>query len=260
VLERFSALFLIPALLMAAAPDPQIVIQKSVEANQRDFKAAPLYNYKERDKTPTGTKTFQVSMLEGSPYQRLIAVNGKSLTAQQAADEMKKQQAALAVRKAESAEQRKSRIDKYERDRQRDQVMMSQLTAAFNFKIAGQQRISKFTTWALKATPKPGYKPPNMDCQVLPGMQGELWIDQKTNQWVKVTARVIRPVSIEGFLAQVEPGTEFEIEKTPVSSGIWEITHYSSHAQAKVLGLFNHNQQDDVTFYDFQPVSREPVQ
>ncbi len=86
-------------------------------------------------------------------------------------------------------------------------------------------------------------------------MRGELWIDQKTYQWVKVTARVIRPVSIEGFLAQVQPGTEFEIEKAPVSAGIWQITHYSSHADAKVLFMFNHKQQGNVTYYDFEPAA-----
>jgi len=30
-------------------------------------------------------------------------------------------------------------------------------------------------------------------------MEGKLWIDEKTFQWVKVEATVIRPVSIEGF-------------------------------------------------------------
>lgn len=52
---------------------------------------------------------------------------------------------------------------------------------------------------------------------MLRGMEGELWIDEATFQWVKVQARVIRPVSIEGFLARVEPGTRFELEKMPVA-------------------------------------------
>jgi hypothetical protein len=43
-------------------------------------------------------------------------------------------------------------------------------------------------------------------------MEGTLWIDKKTFQWVKVEATVIRPVSIAGFLAQVQTGRRFELE------------------------------------------------
>ncbi len=108
--------------------------------------------------------------------------------------------------------------------------------------------------WMLKATPRPGYNPPNMETQVLPGMEGELWIDQKTYNWVKVTAHVIHPVSIEGFLAEVEPGTRFELEKSPVGGGIWQITHFSMHSQAKVLHLFGRSSQEDDTYFDYQRI------
>jgi hypothetical protein len=63
--------------------------------------------------------------------------------------------------------------------------------------------------------------PSRTESQVLPGMQGRLWIDKKTFQWVKVTARVISPVSIEGILAKVERGTYFELENMPVAEGVW---------------------------------------
>jgi hypothetical protein len=94
---------------------------------------------------------------------------------------------------------------------------------------------------------------------VLPGMEGELWIDQKTYEWVKVTAHVIRPVSIEGFLARVEPGTRFEIEKTPVGSGIWQITHFSMQSNAKVLFVVNKNSAEEDWFYDFKRTAQTPV-
>lgn len=48
-------------------------------------------------------------------------------------------------------------------------------------------------------------------------------------------AHVIHPVTIEGFLAQVQPGTRFEVEKAPVEGDIWLVTHYSMRASAKIL-------------------------
>jgi len=44
-----------------------------VEANERDWQAAPKYNYFERDQIGAGTKTYQVLMILGSPYHRLVA-------------------------------------------------------------------------------------------------------------------------------------------------------------------------------------------
>ena len=190
-------------------------------------------------------------MIDGTPYQRLIAENGKPLSQAQKAQAMKNQQQAGAQRQAESANERRDRIAKYQKDRTRDHNMMEQLTEAFDFRLVGQGKLRKFNVYMLKATPKPGYHPPNMDCQVLPGMRGELWIDQKTFQWVKVTAQVIHPVSIEGFLAQVEPGTRFELEKAPVGNGIWLPSHFAMRSHAKVLFLINHSSSEDNTYFDY---------
>jgi hypothetical protein len=113
----------------------------------------------------------------------------------------------------------------------------------------------------LAATPRPGYNPPNMASQVLPGMKGRLWIDQKTFQWVKVTAQVIQPVTIDGFLAKVEPGTEFELEKAPIPGGTWQASHFSMKSEAKVLMMFSHDSSEDDTFSDYKPnnqAARQP--
>lgn len=241
--------------LSAPRPDVSQIIAKSVAANQRDFNAAPGFNYKERDRTADGgSKTYEVMMIEGTPYQRLIAVNGKPLSADQNAEEQKKLEQATADRRSESSADRQKRIEKYEKDRKRNNEMMAQLTKAFNFTLAGQRRVRGFTVWMLKATPRPGYNPPNMETQVLPGMEGELWIDQKSYNWVRVTAQVIHPVSIEGFLAQVEPGTQFELEKSPVGGGIWEPSHFAMRSNAKVLHMFSHNSSDDETYFEYRKV------
>jgi hypothetical protein len=86
-------------------------------------------------------------------------------------------------------------------------------------------------------------------------MEGKLWIDEKTFQWVKVEARVIRPVSIGGFLAQVEPGTRFELEKMPVAEGIWLPKHFAMKSQAKVLFFFTRKSQADETYYGHHKAS-----
>ena len=72
-----------------------------------------------------------------------------------------------------------------------------------------------------RATPRKKYNPPNLAAKVLTGMHGELWIDKSSFHWVKATAHVLHPVSIEGFPARVEPGTFSELDKMPVEGGVW---------------------------------------
>jgi hypothetical protein len=239
-------------LVCAQKRDVQTIIEKSVAANNADFNTAPNFNHKEIDHTGKTSKTYQVTMIDGSPYQQLIAVNGKPLPREQMLEEQKKQQQAAAQRRSETDQERRKRIADYQRDRKRDHEMLQQLTKAFHFTYIGQQRLRGFEVYVLKATPLEGYVPPNMETQVLKGMQGQLWIDQKTFHWVKVTARVIHPVAIVGFVARVEPGTEFELEMSPVEDGIWQMAHFSMKSRAKVLLMFEHGSQENDTFFDYR--------
>jgi hypothetical protein len=122
---------LFPAIALCATPDIREIIRQSVAANDVDWKAARDYSYEERDRDRDGTKTYDVTMIEESPYQRLILRNGKPLTEQERAHEQRKFQETLSMRRSESKPQRDERIARYESDRKRDHVLMEQLTVAF---------------------------------------------------------------------------------------------------------------------------------
>jgi hypothetical protein len=266
--KRFFALFsnamvmVSFARLAPAQPiDINTIIQRSVQANEADWKANPEYDWTERDLQPGGgTKTFQELIIFGSPYGRLIAVNGEPLSEVQQQKEQQKLDAEIAKRRSETPEERRQRIAAYEKEREHEHVMMAQLTQAFNFQLIGEQRFDSYDVYVLSATPKPQYEPPNMQSQALKGMRGKLWIDKATFQWVKVAAQVVKPVSIEGFLAKVLPGTRFELEKTPVAPGIWLPKHYSMRSQARVLFFFSHKGRDDETYWNYHRAEEESAQ
>ena len=225
------------------------IIQRSVAANEADSKVAHEYDYVERDRQKGGgTKTSEELMILGSPYERLLAVNGKPLFPEQQAQEQQDLETILVKRRKESQQRRGERIAKYEKERESDNLLMEQLTKALDFKLVGEQKLGPYEVYVLKATPRPGYKPPNNEAKVLTGMEGKLWIDKKTFQWVKVEATVIRPVSIAGFLAEVEPGTHFELEKAPVTDSIWLPKHFAMKSEAKVLFFFTRKSQADETY------------
>jgi hypothetical protein len=252
-----SFLCLTAAILLSARPaiaqdDVASIIQRSSEANERDWSAVPQFDDFERDRNKDGDKTYDVTMLSGSPYERLIAINGHSLSAARQKEEQDKYQRAVSERQHESADERAKRIAKYEAERKRDHTLIQQMTAGFDFHLIGKRTLNGFNVYVLRATPRHGYKPPDRDSEVLTGMEGTLWIDQKTFQWVKVEAHVIHSVRIEGFLAEVEPGTNFEVEKRPVTDDIWMASHYSMRANARIMLMFPHRDQEDVTYSNYR--------
>lgn len=233
-------------------PDAGTIVRRSVEANERDWRAAPQFDYTNRSQERAATKTYDVQMLYGSPYNRLVAVNGHPLPPDQQRLEQEKLAETTARRRSESREKREARIAAYERDRTRDHLLMQQLIAAMSFTLLGQERIGPYQCYVLRAVPRSGYRPPNMQSQVLTGMRGKLWIDEASYQWVKVEASVVRPVYIDGFLARVEPGTRFELEKEPVADGVWLMSHFAMSARARILLLFAHHTQEEDWYSNYR--------
>jgi hypothetical protein len=256
--RAFVFAFALCAMFTSSAPpaiaqcDAATIIQRSVQANSEDWKAAPQYDYFERDRQPNGgTRTYENLMILGSPYQRLMAVDGKALPPEQQAQEEQKWKETILGRKRESPHDREARIAKYERERKRDQVLLEQMTKALDFQAVGEKKVGPNEVCVFKATPRPGYEPSSREAKVLTGMEGTLWIDANTSQWVRVEAHVIHPVSIEGFLAQVEPGTRFELENMSVEDGIWLAKHFEMKSQARVLFFFTRKTQEDETYYGY---------
>jgi hypothetical protein len=184
-------------------------------------------------------------MLEGSPYRQLAATNGHILLPEQLSREQQRLEEEIGRRRRETPEARAARIADYEQGRKRDHLLMQQLTAAMNFTFLGRKQLGPYACYVLQATPRRGYRPPNIQAKVLTGMRGKLWIDTDSFQWVKVEATVVHPVSIEGFLARVDPGTRFELEREPVAPGVWLPKHFSMSARTKILFVFSYRTQEE---------------
>ena len=117
-----------------AQSDADTIIEGSVEANAADWKAAPDYDFVERDRQPRGaTKTYDELMILGSPYERLVAVNGKPLSPEQEAGEQQKLDATADERKNEPQQERGKRIARYEEDRRGDQAVVGSYRVVAQF-------------------------------------------------------------------------------------------------------------------------------
>jgi len=247
----------------ATIPSPNIrqIVQQSEQAIAADWSHAPEYSYIERDVESKrdlrpSVKTYQVLMIDGSPYNRLIAVDDKPLPSAQQAQEVRKLQYEIQERQQESERARQKRIEKYLRERHQDSALLKGMMSAFDFRLVGQETLDGHECWVLDATPKPGYEPTSRETKVLKGMRGRMWIDEASGQWVKVQAEVVQPVSFYGFFAKVRPGTRFVLEQEPVTAHLWLPKHFSTHVSASALGFFNEDSVDDETYSKYEPMSQ----
>jgi len=84
-------------------------------------------------------------------------------------------------------------------------------------------------------------------------MKGKLWIDHTSFRWVKVQAEVVKPVSIAGFLARVEPGTRFELQERPINPSIWLAHVFTMQSRAKILFLISKSSEANETYFNYKP-------
>ncbi len=228
-----------------------VIVHRSVQVNNADWKAQPDYSFRRSDVEGSLRQTFEVTMLQGSPYERLLALNDKPIGPDQQRQEQAKLEREIRGRHNETARQRHARIAKYEDDRAEANFLMRQMVSAFTFHLLGQEQIDGVDCYVLRATPNPAYRPPVEKARALTGMQGRMWIDKAHYHWVKIQARVTRPVAFGLFIAKVKPGTRFELEQTPVGA-VWLPKKFVQTVNASVLGFYAIQSQDETYWSNYR--------
>jgi hypothetical protein len=244
-------------ILKAAEADE--IMAHSVKLAEANWSEAPNYSFirseanSEGDAQPT-RKTYEVLMIEGSPYLKMIAEEGRELSPLAAREEEHKFQREIEKRRRESPRERQKRIAKYVEERDRDHAFLSEIPLAFVFRMSNERSAANDAVWLLEGRPKPGYTPSTREGKVLAGMNVKFWIDKATCQWLRIEAEVQHTVSIYGLFAKVGPGTKFTLEQAPVSPNVWLPKHFTVHIDATALGFIKKDSIQDETYSNYRPI------
>jgi hypothetical protein len=253
-----SLLALIVPALGGHAVNVGDIVQHASSAMQADWAAAPGFAFVQRDVTTSKgmitSKTQQVFMIEGSDYYMPIAINDQPLPANQQKLELWKLKSEVEHRSQETPEEAERRAQRYRKTREQNGILIQEFTQAFDFTWAGEEAVNGHACYVLDAKPKPDYRPPNRTAKILTGMQGRLWIDKDSFHWVKAEAEALKPVSIFGLFARVLPGTRMELEMTPVTDSIWQVSRFTVDLR---LAIFWRNSVKETasTFSDYRPAA-----
>jgi hypothetical protein len=240
------------AALLQQAIDINDLIRRSVAATEADWKVAPHYRYRERDVKGEKIETYEVTMISGSPYYRLLARNDNPLPPEQELKEKARLQAEVNKRRHENPAERAKRLAAYQREREEDHLFLREMAHAFIYRLLGEDTIGGRSVFVAEATPRPEYRPPNTRAKVLTHMRGKLWIDKAEYQWVKVEAEVTAPVSLY-FVARVGRGTRFSLEQMPIGKHLWLPKRFTMQTKVTVLGVPQQRREEE-TYSNYQLV------
>lgn len=259
---RMAIALAIASLAAAQTPDAHTIIERSLAAGEENWKVARNYTFlervEERHRDAAGhvkskeVKTYDVTLLEGSPYERLVERDDHPLAPAEEKKEQEKLEKSIAERMKESPAERERRIADFEKHRKREEESMREVGDAFDFNIAGQDRVEGREVWILDATPRRSYHPRSRDAKVLPHVRGRLWIDKQTYHWVKLEAEVMDPVTWGLFLVRLGKGARVRIDETRVNDEVWLPRWISITASAR-LGIFKQLRvQQETTYKNFR--------
>jgi len=131
---------------LAGAQDARAIVLRSLDLDSRNEKLARNYTFVQRNvarEFSSGGKpkkvrieTYDVTLLEGSPYGRLIARDDKPLPPAEEQKQQQKLRQSVEERRRETPEQRANRIAKWEKGRRESREPLLEIPDAFDLRIA----------------------------------------------------------------------------------------------------------------------------
>jgi hypothetical protein len=219
----------LPAVL--PAQNPLDIIRRATELDRRNTEISRSYTFLERQEhrdedsggklKKTESTTFDVTLLEGSPYRRLVARDDKPLSPKDQLKEEEKLQKSILDRRKETPAQRESRIADWERKKQKQREPLKELPEAFTFRLSGEETLNGGETFVIEGLPKPGYRPKSASTAFFNKIKLHFWIDKKDYQWVKVDLESLDTITFGGILLRLAKGSHVTVENTRVNNEVW---------------------------------------
>ena len=223
-----GAMFLAVAARTATAdglPDSKEVIDRMLKRSQEIAKddKAPQYCYKKHSLVEqldsnghaikTTEKLYDVTLIKGYPFDRLVKVQGKPLSEAELAKEQKREED---FKKRISGQDPKKNVEE-------DQPMVTRdLMNHFEFKVVKRESVNDRQTLQVDFAAKPSTGKETVGDKILSHLKGTVWVDEQCAEIAKLDLRLTEGFSL-GLLGMLGSLNEcsLKMNRKPLSDGSW---------------------------------------
>ena len=252
-------------LTLLAQTDAREIVRRAVAEEESNWTVARNYGFVERVDArgldyrgmlkSQDVRSYDVILVEGSPYRRLAERNGAPLSASEAKKEQEKLARSVSERSRESAAQRRLRLAEYENRPKWQREAWHELPDAFDFRLAGEEGAGLHKMFVIEATARAGYQGRTTTAKALPHLRGKLWIAQRDYHLAKAEVEVMDTISVGLFLVRLAKGSRAAFEHVRVNETVWlpRRVHISASARVGLLKVIRFEQEFRYSeCYEFQ--------
>lgn len=242
--------------------DPREIVRRSIEIDHKTIELARNYTCQLREVTKqlgshgevksTEIKTWDITVLYGEPYSRLIEKDDKPLSAKDEQKEEEKLNKFVDKRKNESEDERQKRQAKEKKERDEERAFLRDVVNAYDFQIVGEEAVDGHDAWVIEATPRKDFHPTQPHADILSKIQGRIWIDKQDYNYVKAEAEAIDTISFGLFIARIHKGARFSFERVHLNNEVWLLRRFYLNGSARVLLFKNEALEQEDTFSNYK--------
>ena len=172
-------------------------------------------------------ETREVVETKSGSLDRLIAIAGRPLSADQQQDETER-----VLRLSHNPEELRKLEQTRKKDAEQCDTFLKMVPEAFLFEYAGESG----NVVKLRFKPNPAFRPPSREGKVLHEMAGEISLDAKQQRLVSITGQLMNDVKFAGgLLGHLEKGGQFSVNRSEVAPAHWELTEMAVNMRGKAL-------------------------
>lgn len=177
------------------------------------------------------SSTKEIFETKDGAVARLVAINDKPLSAEEA----QKEQQRLNTLLSDPSRQRQ-RKEAQDNDLARVLKVLRAFSDAFTFKYIGSGvgptgRVEKFSF-----EPNPDFDPPDLETEVLTAMAGEIWIDAAEERIARLEGHLLHDVDFGwGILGRLNRNGWIVIEQSNVGSHQWRIVRFQMEMSGRIV-------------------------
>jgi hypothetical protein len=251
ILLSFSHAFQSPAQSPpAAAVDPTALVRRAVQHRLDAAKNHHPLQYLIRRVDERHDNTKLIIETSDGDVARMIAINGKPLSSDADKAELDRLDTLAAH---PEMQERRGKNEQEETDRVNH--ILSLLPDALLYKFEGMAPCPSGQCYRLSFKPNPNFTPPDLEANILAGVDGEVWVDQARERLTRLDAHFIKNVDIGfGILFKLNKGGTVSLQQTNVGDNDWELTGLTLHVTGKILVVKSFSDQLTETLSHLSPV------